>query len=498
MEKKEKKTKVRKQARVIVGTAVEDNKKQFVRTTKGIYPVSVLKKAELKKSSKQLKKELSFGVKSLMTPPYNPYTFLELSESCSIFQSCVEQIAEDVVGNGYTLELDEGQEENAETKAEYERIKKLLDHANPKETLREVLNKAIVDYGTVGWFGIEVVDSKDTNTKEVEIAELYHLPAHTLRVHKDEGKYCQLRNDKKMWFKDIMSEDDIDEKSGEEISGEDSDNKANSLIFFKRYYAKSTYYGVPNIITALGSVIGLLGIRDYNLAFFENYGVPVALITCEGDWEEGSAKKIRDWLDDEVRGSSNAHKTMVFETPEGTKFTYVPLAVEQKEGSFKVYQQGLKDDILIAYRMPGERIGVKIVGPLGGNIATEATKIYAESVVEPLQTKFQNLINMVVLEKGLNCQYYKYKFNKLDTRDIKALTERCNTLLEHGAMTPNQIRKEMNLGQRYDGGDSYYMKTGMLEIGEEQIQKQQSKFVSAIKELSDSVKKVNKEEEEDE
>jgi len=492
------KKEVKKKARAFVGTAQGDKDKQFIRTTKGVYPISVLEKAEIKKTSKQLKKELQFGIKSLMTPPYNPYTFLEFSESCAIFSSCVEQIAEDVVGNGYSLELNEGQEENSETKAEYERINKLLKHANPKETLREVFSKAVIDYGTIGWFGIEAVDSKDTNTKEVEIAELYHIPAHTLRIHKDGEKYCQLRNDKKMWFKDITSEEDIDERTGEKISEEGNENKANSLIFFKRYYAKSSYYGIPNIITALGSVIGLLGIRDYNLAFFENFGVPVALITLEGEWEEGSAKKVRDWLDDEVRGSNNAHKTMVFETPEGTKFTYKPLAIEQQEGSFKVYQQSLKDDILIAYRMPGERIGVKTVGPLGGNIATEATKIYAESVVEPLQTKFQNLINMVILEQGLHCQYYKYKFNKLDTRDMKALTEKCTMLLEHGAMTPNQIRKEMSLGQRYDGGDAYYMKGGMLEIGEEQVQKQQSKFISAIKELSAGVKKINEEEEENE
>lgn len=490
VKKNKEKTVVRKKARVIVGSAEDDQGKEFVYTTRGVYPASVLTKSEIKKSSKQLKKEMTFGLKELVSPPYNPLTFLEMSESCAIFQACAEQIAEDVVGNGYSLELKEGQEENADTKAEFEKITKFIEHANPKETFREVFNKAVVDCKTVGWYGLEAVESKNTNTELKEITELYHIPAHTFRIHKDGEKYCQLRNNKKMWFKDITAEKDISEIDGTKISDKESEKKANSLIFYKRYYAKSSFYGIPNIISALGSVIGLLGIRDYNLSFFENFGVPVALITLEGTWEEGSAKKIKNWLDDEVRGSNNAHKTMVFETPEGTKFTYKPLAIEQHEGSFKVYQQSLKDDILIAYRMPGERIGVKNVGPLGGNIATEATRIYGESVIEPLQTTFQNQINMIILEKGLNCQYYKYKFNKLDTRDIKALTDKCIFLLEHGSMTPNQIRKELTLGKGYDGGDKYYMKSGMIETGEEEIQKQQSKFISAVKELSDNVKKI--------
>ncbi len=492
VEKKKEKAVKKKMAEVIVGGAGEERTKSFLQTTKGVYPASVLIKSEVKKSSKQLKKEMQFGLASLISPPYPPLTFLEMSESCAIFQACAEQIAEDIVGNGYTLELKEGQEENNETKEEYAKITTFLEHVNPKETFREVFNKAIIDYGTIGWYGIEAVESENANTKEIEIAELYHLPAHTFRIHKDGEKYCQLRDNRKMWFKDITVEGDISELDGRKITGEKSEHKANSLIYVKRYYAKSSFYGIPNIISALGSVIGLLGIRDYNLAFFENFGVPVALITLEGDWKPGSANKIKNWLDNEVRGSNNAHKTMVFVTPEGTKFTYKPLAIETKEGSFRVYQQKLIDDILIAYRMPRERIGVRVVGQLGGNVAVEATKIYGESVIEPLQTTFQNLINVVILEKGLHCQYYKYKFNKLDTRDMKALTDRFILLIEHGSMTPNQMRKELALGKSYDGGDKYYMKTGLIEIGEEEIQKQQGKFISAVKELADNIKKITK------
>ena len=108
VEKKKETVVKKKQAEVFVGEAGEageERTRNFVQTTRGVYPASVLEKSEIKKVSKQLKKEMQFGLASLISPPYNPLTFLEFSESCAIFQACVEQIAEDVVGNGYTLEL---------------------------------------------------------------------------------------------------------------------------------------------------------------------------------------------------------------------------------------------------------------------------------------------------------------------------------------------------------------------------------------------------------
>jgi len=495
----------KKKGRVTVGDSRTVGR-QFVRTTKGVYPISVLNRYEIKKESKQLQEEaLSFGIKSLVSPPYNPSSLLTLFESNSIFSACVEQIAEDVAGRGYNLVLEEGTEENDETKAEKEKIQKLIDKPNPEDSLREILNKAIVDLGSVGWFGIEVVKSKNLNTKVTEISELYHIPAHTFRVHKNSKKFCQLRNNSKVWFKKYGEEKDISAETGEIVGSKAEDkNKANELIYFKKYYSKSSYYGVPNIISAIGSVVGLISIRDYNLAFFENYGVPVALITLEGEWEAGSAKKIRDFLDSEVRNTDNAHKTMVFEVPDGCKFVYTPLITETKESSFRFYQQSLVDDVLIAYRMPPERIGVRVIGSLGGNVAVEATHIYAESVVEPLQTKLASIINSKILQEGLGCVYYSFEFVPMDVRDFDKETIRYNTLIENGAMTPNQMRSALGLGKPYPGGDKYYIKVTLLQVGEEEIkkkeeeikkkeeviEKKQDEFVGAMIELVKGVNKI--------
>ncbi len=233
------------------------------------------------------------------------------------------------------------------------------------------------------------------------------------------------------------------------------------MIYYLNYYPKSDYYGAPNIISAIGDVIGLIGLRDYNLAFFENYGVPSAIIVLEGDWDEGSDKKVEQFLSKEIKGNENAHRTLVVTQPDNCKFTYTPLGVDVKEGSFKLYEQGRKEDILVAYSMPPERVGIRIVGKLGGNVAEEANKIYVHGVVEPLQTDLEEIIN----DKLLDSEIYKFKFKDIDLRDYDAEIERMNKRIEHGTMTPNESIVALG-GKPYPGGDTYYMLSSLIEVGE--------------------------------
>jgi len=440
--------------------------KVFVQTSKGVYPYSILQKAEIKKSSKQLKKtEKWMTINELVPPPYSPDSFLLLYESNSIFWRCVNQLAIDVAGLGWKLQIREGKKEN---ETELEKIKGLLDTPNPEDSFRTILKQLLVDWGSIGWFGLEVV-----RNNKGEIAEIYHVPAHTLRVHTSKEKFCQTRNNKKVWFKKFGLDKNFSSKDGKE--GKFTlDTRANELIYYKNFYPKSDYYGVPNIISAVGDVIGLIGLRDYNLAFFENYGMPSAIIILEGEWDEGSDKEIMEFLNTEFKGTGNAHRTLVVSQPEHCKFTYIPLGTEVKEASFRLYEQVRRDDILIAYSMPPERIGIRVVGKLGGNVAEEATQIYVQSVVEPLQTDIEEIIN----QKLLQSEIYEFKFENIDLRDLEALVKRQGYMIEHGMKTPNEARNELGY-KPYPEGDKFYILSSLIEVGEpeEELSKAGKEFL---------------------
>lgn len=432
----------------------------YVETSKGIFPYELLQKAEMG-GSKQLEPTLKWMTQNdVVPPPYPPMSLLTLYESNPVFWRCVHQLAIDTAGLGWSIKLRDDKKDN---KTELDRINEFLEqpNANKDDSLEMIVKRLLIDWGTIGYFGLEVA----RNNKQ-DIAELYHVPAHTLRVHKSKIKYVQIRNNKKVWFKKFGEEKNISTKTGKEFAGRGRD-RANELIFYKNYYPKSDYYGVPNVISAIGDLQGLIGLRDYNLAFFENYGIPAALITLEGDWDEGSEKTVTNFLDKEIKGAANAHRTLVMTVGASSKemtdntFKYQKLGTEVKEGSFKLYAQGCKENIMIAYSMPPERIGIRVVGKLGGNVATEATKIYVQSVVEPLQRDLEYMIN----EKLLQSEIYRFKFDDIDTRDLIALSERLIKEVASAIKTPNEARNELGL-KPYIEGDKFFIVSNLVEAGE--------------------------------
>jgi PBSX family phage portal protein len=445
----------------------------FVETSKGIFPYAALKKAESKKgSSQQLSESTNKWMlqNDLVPPPYAPTSFWTLYESNPILFRCVNQLASDVAGIGWTFRLQEGKKDN---QAELNRLKEFVkDKPDVEDSFRTVLKRLLIDWGALGYCGLEVA----RNNKQ-DVADVYHVPAHTLRVHKSKIKYCQVRNNKKVWFKKFGETKNISEKTGKNISG--GKDKANELIFYKNYYPKSDYYGVPNCISAVGDITGLIGLRDYNLSFFENYGIPAALITLEGEWEDGSEGKIQNFLNKEIRGSSNAHRTLVAKLPEGGKLVYDKLSVDVKEASFRLYEQSRRENILIAYSMPPERVGVKVTGPLGGESTKETMEVYIQSVVEPLQLDFEEIIN----SKLLNSEIYRLKFNDIDLKNYDAMIDRMTKAVGVGLLTPNEARNE--LGRKpYIEGDKFYMPPNLVEAGEadaeSKLSKEDERFIDEL------------------
>lgn len=455
----------------------------FIATDKGVFPISVLKAEEKKKDeaeSKQLEEQQLFLDQNNLVPyPFEAANLLELKDNCSIFDACVKQIAKDVVGQGWKLELREGK---SESKQEQERILKFIESAggDRDETFEQALERAIIDWGCIGWWGWEVGRRKKGGKEKDQVFGFWHVPAQTLHVHKDHDKYAQVRGDKKVWFKRFGLKEDIAAKDGKAITEAQMEEekeegakeivRANELIFYRNYYPQSDYYGAPNILSSLGAVLGLIGVRDYNLSFFENYGIPAALIILEGRWDKDTAKQISDFIDVEIKGSDNAHKTMCIHPDKDSKFTYIKLGIEIKEGSFKLYRKGLQEEILVSYKMPPYRIGIAEVGALGGSTAGESTKIYAQSVIKPLEQTVEYLVTKKLFVEGLKAESYVFKLNELNIEDLDADAARDAIYFGLGALTSNQILARHGK-KAYPEGNRYYVSSTFLEVGEESMEK---------------------------
>jgi len=408
--------------------------------------------------SKQLLQEVSFlSEHDLVEFPFMPEAILLFYESNSIFFACVNQIAKDIAGRGWTLQKVEGA---ADDQAELATARAFLDDVYLNSTVRDLVVELGVDWGTIGNFYVEVI-----RNQAGRVANLFRIPAQTMRVSKDKKTYCQSRNEKHVWFKAFGNPDQISSVTGKVMGPEDKPTDiANEVIHYKSPFPKSDYYGAPNIISAIGDLVGLIGCRDYNLSFFDNFGLPAAIITLTGDWDEGAETKIRNFLKTEIKGAENAHKSLVLSQTEDCKVEIKPLDPNPiKDLSFDKYEKSRKENILIAYSMPPERIGMRVVGQLGGNVAEESTKVYTESVIEPLQLVMEAIFNRLL--KDLGIVKYRMKLMALDLRNMAAISDRHVKEIEHGILTPNQALNELGLPP-YEGGDQHYIMAQLVPIGQ--------------------------------
>jgi PBSX family phage portal protein len=424
----------------------------------------LVRKAE---DSKQIKELQTWSTQhDLIDPPYPGEALLTLLESNPVFSACVRQIARDVAGLGWQLQLKEGAEEDAEEK---KRLTSFLKDINPEHPLRVLVKELIEDWGSTGFYGIEVVRNVAGGP-----GKLFRVPAHTLRIHKSKKKFCQVRDEKKVWFKRFGVEGNISATTGE--AGDFGDDNANELIYYRNTYQRSDYYGIPNVISALGDLVGLISSRDYNISFFANHGMPDEVVILKGDWEPEAVTTVKKFFATETKGSENAHKTLVLEQPGGCEIDFNPIEVPSfRDSSFRLYEADRKEMILIAYSMPPERVGVRVVGKLGGNVAKEATEIYKNGVIDPLQEDVEDIIN-----KLLSSSVYDFKFKAIDIRDRDALVNSLVGQVTVGILSPNEARNELGR-EPYKGGDEFYTPATSVPASspDKELEKQMKEFLNA-------------------
>lgn len=443
-----------------------------------VVPYEELRSVEIQKDSQQIQDEKAWVTDTqLAAKPYDPTSFLVLKDSNPIFFATVDQIAIDTAGLGWTL-IPARTGKSGDT-SERKIIDEFLEQPNSQgQSLREIMKNLMTDWGTVGYYGLEVVRNDGG-----KVSEIYHLPAHTLWVYKGEKKngrwagarqkFCQKQGTQKTWFKRFGLDKTISADTGEEgnFTGEAAGNE---LIWKSGYYALNDFYSVPNILPAVGAVWGLICVRDYNLSFFEKFGIPTYLIQLIGKWDKGADQQIATYMRTHFKGADKAHGTMVIRLPEDDqKIELTPLAVKEREGSFRLQVQIWQQDVLLVYSMPAYRIGIlPPTGRLGGGPeARELTEVYKRSIIEPRQEDLEYIINNRLINEGLKCTSWKFKLNDLDTKDLDKAVDRATDLLEHGGLTPNELLESLDVGATYPEGNKHYMSANIKEIGVEREEK---------------------------
>ncbi|MGD8720024.1 MAG: phage portal protein [Candidatus Zixiibacteriota bacterium] len=393
----------------------------------------------------------------VMKPPYDLAELAKYPEMNSTLRGCVGAMVTNVVGQGFEFvpAHEDVDPDKGEAKKELERLQALFPGEegeiviDPRHRLPfvEIAGRWLTDDLVLGNGYLEVL----RNAKD-EIDGFAHLPGHTMRV-RPRGGFVQIRSGKKVYFKEFGDERNIDYETGKE-GAEDPARRANEVIHILEYSSRSDYYGIPKYVSATPAILGSREAAEYNYYFFVNNGVPRFVVLVNGGaLSKDSEKYIREYLEANTRGVTNAHKVLVLEAALNDQLAArtnnrVTIRLEKltvgvaEDASFLKYREANDDEVRGTFRLHPIFLGqVKDVNRAN---AIEARKLGEEQVFRPMRRTLNYIINATVVA-DMDIQNWRFRFRSMELGDPGEQAEEIERLSRVGGYTINDIRRERNL-----------------------------------------------------
>jgi len=378
----------------------------------------------------------------IQEPPFPLEQLVFLSEQHPVHNAALEQYAADVVGAGWTWKNQDENENTDEREALDAWFDNLIDERRD-ETMHEILVSTITDQATVGHGAIEI--ARDPNGK---VRFVYPMPAHTVRFGREGVRVVQIRQGKRVWFKRWMPNDErvVGAHNGviyENAKAAGNVKIGNEVLVVKRPARRSTWYGIPTYIAALGWVTLSVLARDDNIYYFDNrreprWAIILSNLDDDPDLEEDIKTSFRVDL-------KQPHRNIVIpiEGPGDIKFQQLT-ELTKSDMSFEKLQNRAQEYILAAHRMPPERLGISRVGPLGGSVTVDSSRIYKEAVVQPGQAMLSARIRRFIKhESGQKTITWGWTPDALDLSEETSDMENATAGFQGGILKLNEARRKI-------------------------------------------------------
>jgi len=397
-----------------------------------------------------------YGMFDVITPPWNLYELANYYDTSFANHAAIDAKVENIVGLGYDFEISKRTlmrlESNSDTEA-VERARKRIERAkielrdwlenlNDEESFTHTLTKFYTDVQATGNGYLEI-----GRTVKGKIGYVGHIPATTVRARRLRDGYVQIIGNRVVYFRNFGA------NNKNPIT---TDPRPNEIIHYKEYSPLNTFYGVPDILSAITSLHGDQLASQYNIDYFGNKGVPRYVVTLKGAQLSADAEdKMFRFLQNNLKGQN--HRTLYIPLPGDSdnnkvEFKMEPVENGVQEASFKEYRKQNRDDILIAHQVPLSKIGGGDSSSIANALAQDRT--FKEQVSRPAQNNLAKMINKLVKEET---DIVEFKFNELTLTDEIAQSQILERYVKTQIMVPNEAREVLGLPQRSDGDEPFEM-----------------------------------------
>jgi PBSX family phage portal protein len=392
-----------------------------------------------------------YGLFDVITPPWNLYELANYYDTSFANHAAIDAKVENIVGLGYDFEVspatmlrlesnqDKEQVSRARNRIERAKIElhNWIESLNDNDSFTTTMVKVYTDMQATGNGYLEV-----GRTTRGEIGYVGHIPATTMRVRRLRDGYVQIIGQKVVYFRNFGA------KNPNPIT---ADSRPNEIIHFKQYSPLNTFYGVPDVLSAINSLHGDQLASQYNIDYFSNKAVPRYVVTLKGARLSADAEdKMFRFLQTNLKGQS--HRTLYIPLPGDSdtnkvEFKMEPIENGVQEGSFEKYRKQNRDDILVAHQVPLSKIGGGESGGIAAALAQDRT--FKEQVARPAQRELEKILNRIIKEKT---DILVLKFNELTLTDENVQSQILERYVKNQVMLPNEARNVLGLPQR-EGGD---------------------------------------------
>jgi len=397
-----------------------------------------------------------YGMFDVITPPWNLYELANFYDTSFANHAAIDAKVENIVGLGYDfhvsdktmmmLEANDNASARDKARKRIERMKielrDWLETLNDEESFTSVMMKVLTDYEATGNGYLEI-----GRTIRGEIGYVGHIPATTMRVRRLKDGFVQIIGQKVVYFRNFGA------KNASPVT---EDPRPNEIIHFKQYSPLNTYYGIPDIMSAVSSLHGDQLASQYNIDYFSNKAVPRYVVTLKGAKLSSEAEdKLFRFLQTNLKGQS--HRTLYIPLPGDTdsnkvEFEMKPIENGVQEASFNEYRLRNRDDILIAHQVPLSKIGGSDASNIAASLSQDRT--FKEQVARPMQRNIEKLISRIIREKT---DILELKFNELTLTDEITQSQILERYVKTQIMVPNEAREVLGLPQRSDGDEPFEM-----------------------------------------
>lgn len=385
------------------------------------------------KSNVTVAQPTSIKQNGCVLPPYNPATILSYYEIDSTYQTCLDIRADSIVGLGCSF----GYKDIDKRKDITDFIKS--PNSNFNDTFLSVLRSVFIDLEMFknGYFEF---------VKSGKIRSIYYLPAKDMYIKpkKDiKGKYTREIEEYCLFSQNNIIASYVPYPA----DGKTKDG-IHYCLHIKDSAQDDLYYGKPNNKHLFDLIKQSYLSDQYNINFFSNGGQPAwACLITGGKLSKKAHEKIKDFIDNNLKGVANAHKMLFLSVPnEKAQIKLIPLSKSIDE-QFISLSEKTQFRIALKCRVHPKLLGLSQGGNFGGGSAgITDLKLFMETVSKPVQVHIVEFINKFLeLEFKVNCEFVLNGMNISNEKDDAVIANLYwNMVDEFGnrPITINEIRQK--------------------------------------------------------